>query len=324
MAEPAVGRLISLAGAGTAAAERCVPAPRPLDRSGAARRSARERNVLRGARLRARRPRVGGHQRAASRPDDRRRRVVAGVRLRDPTRRDLPGRAALRHLLDEPARAGVGLRHGGRIQRRLACARRAGRRRRRHRRARSAARAVWRAAARCRDRCRRRPGRSRTSWRSCRRSASSCRSSSSASRPSSCNVALTRALALQRSQIAALKALGYSNGELAWHYIKWALAIARPAPSRASAAGAWLGVRMIGLYNEFFRFPVARLPSVGRRRRRRRSSASLARRRARRAVRGSPRRPRSAGRGDAARSRRRGTVASVLERHWRRGCGRRW
>src|SRR5207245_9369247 len=40
------------------------------------------------------------------------------------------------------------------------------------------------------------------------------------------NVALARALALQRAQIAALKALGYSNGELAWHYIKWGLAIA--------------------------------------------------------------------------------------------------
>ena len=48
------------------------------------------------------------------------------------------------------------------------------------------------------------------------------------------NVALTRALALQRPQIAALKALGYSNGELAWHYVKWALLIA--------AAGAVIGV----------------------------------------------------------------------------------
>jgi putative ABC transport system permease protein len=31
------------------------------------------------------------------------------------------------------------------------------------------------------------------------------------------NVALTRALALQRQQIAALKALGYSNRQIAWH-----------------------------------------------------------------------------------------------------------
>ena len=48
------------------------------------------------------------------------------------------------------------------------------------------------------------------------------------------NVALARALALQRPQIAALKALGYSNRELGWHYLKWALAIAGRAPCSAS------------------------------------------------------------------------------------------
>ena len=70
------------------------------------------------------------------------------------------------------------------------------------------------------------------------------------------NVALTRALSLQRPQIAALKALGYSNRELAWHYIKWALVIAGSGALAGVAAGAWLGSGMIGLYNEFFRFPV--------------------------------------------------------------------
>ena len=39
------------------------------------------------------------------------------------------------------------------------------------------------------------------------------------------NVALTRALALQRPQIAALKALGYANVAIGWHYLKWALVI---------------------------------------------------------------------------------------------------
>jgi putative ABC transport system permease protein len=70
------------------------------------------------------------------------------------------------------------------------------------------------------------------------------------------NVALTRALSLQRAQIAALKALGYSNGELAWHYIKWALVIAAAGALLGVAAGAWLGSGMIGLYNNYFRFPV--------------------------------------------------------------------
>ncbi|HET9013927.1 MAG TPA: FtsX-like permease family protein, partial [Gemmatimonadaceae bacterium] len=70
------------------------------------------------------------------------------------------------------------------------------------------------------------------------------------------NVALTRALALQRAQIAALKALGYSNPELAWHYIKWGLAIAGAGAIVGIAAGAWLGSGLIGLYNEFYRFPI--------------------------------------------------------------------
>jgi putative ABC transport system permease protein len=70
------------------------------------------------------------------------------------------------------------------------------------------------------------------------------------------NVALSRAMALQRGQIAALKALGYSNRELAWHYIKWALVIAAGGALAGVAAGAWFGAKIIALYNDFFRFPV--------------------------------------------------------------------
>jgi putative ABC transport system permease protein len=70
------------------------------------------------------------------------------------------------------------------------------------------------------------------------------------------NVALTRALALQRPQIAALKALGFSNSELAWHYIKWALVIAAGGALLGIGSGAWLGSGLISLYNQYFRFPV--------------------------------------------------------------------
>jgi putative ABC transport system permease protein len=69
------------------------------------------------------------------------------------------------------------------------------------------------------------------------------------------HVALTRALALQRAQIAALKALGYRHVEIAWHYVKWALAIAAAASLAGVAVGAWLGSSLIGVYNQFFRFP---------------------------------------------------------------------
>ena len=70
------------------------------------------------------------------------------------------------------------------------------------------------------------------------------------------NVALTRALALQRPQIAALKALGYSNRELGWHYLKWALAIGAIGVAIGVLGGAGLGSTLIDLYNQYFRFPV--------------------------------------------------------------------
>src|SRR5262249_7623394 len=70
------------------------------------------------------------------------------------------------------------------------------------------------------------------------------------------NVAMTRALALQRPQIAALKALGYRNRELAWHYLKWALLIAGFGTLLGVAAGAWLGSMFIAPSNQYFRFPI--------------------------------------------------------------------
>jgi putative ABC transport system permease protein len=70
------------------------------------------------------------------------------------------------------------------------------------------------------------------------------------------NVALTRALALQRAQIAALKALGYSNLSLGWHYMKWALLVGLGGIVIGMAGGAWLGGAIGDLYNQYFRFPV--------------------------------------------------------------------
>jgi len=69
------------------------------------------------------------------------------------------------------------------------------------------------------------------------------------------NVALTRALALQRPQIAALKALGYDNIAIGWHYLKWAFVIGAVGVVIGVAGGAVLGTLIIGLYNIYFRFP---------------------------------------------------------------------
>ena len=70
------------------------------------------------------------------------------------------------------------------------------------------------------------------------------------------NVALTRAVALQRPQIAALKAIGYDNTTLAWHYLKWALVIAAGGSLLGVLAGAWMGAGIIEIYNRYFRFPM--------------------------------------------------------------------
>ena len=70
------------------------------------------------------------------------------------------------------------------------------------------------------------------------------------------NVALTRALALQRPQIASLKALGYGDRSIGWHYLKWALAIGLLGVVLGAVLGALMGHLIIGLYNSFFRFPV--------------------------------------------------------------------
>ena len=70
------------------------------------------------------------------------------------------------------------------------------------------------------------------------------------------NVVLNRIIAVQREQIAALKALGYSNFEVGLHYYKWSLIVALIGIVLGLSSGAWLASSLVMLYNEFFRFPV--------------------------------------------------------------------
>jgi putative ABC transport system permease protein len=70
------------------------------------------------------------------------------------------------------------------------------------------------------------------------------------------NVVLTRIVSVQREQIAALKALGYSNREIGTHYIKWSLMVGLTGAAIGIAGGIWMGSAMIVLYNDFFRFPL--------------------------------------------------------------------
>jgi putative ABC transport system permease protein len=69
------------------------------------------------------------------------------------------------------------------------------------------------------------------------------------------NIVLTRLIATQREQIAALKALGYTSREIGTHYVSWAVAIAAVGATAGVVAGMWFGRAMTDLYNNFFRFP---------------------------------------------------------------------
>ncbi len=69
------------------------------------------------------------------------------------------------------------------------------------------------------------------------------------------NAVLSRLLALQREQIAILKAFGFGNGQIVVHYLKFAAVIGLAGTVLGSAGGAVLGRWMVGLYDIFFRFP---------------------------------------------------------------------
>lgn len=70
------------------------------------------------------------------------------------------------------------------------------------------------------------------------------------------SVVLTRIVSVQREQIAALKALGYSNRDIGLHYAGWSLAISLLGAAFGVGFGAWMGHGMTGMYNAYFRFPV--------------------------------------------------------------------
>jgi putative ABC transport system permease protein len=69
------------------------------------------------------------------------------------------------------------------------------------------------------------------------------------------NVVLGRQIATQREQVAALKALGYGNAAIGWHYLKLVLVIVVLGLALGLALGAFLGHGFVGLYAKSFRFP---------------------------------------------------------------------
>lgn len=68
------------------------------------------------------------------------------------------------------------------------------------------------------------------------------------------NGVISRQVATQRSQIAALKALGYPNRAIAGHYMGLSMVITCLGLLAGLLLSQWIGQLMLGLYGEVFRF----------------------------------------------------------------------
>ncbi|HEX2734566.1 MAG TPA: FtsX-like permease family protein [Polyangiaceae bacterium] len=69
------------------------------------------------------------------------------------------------------------------------------------------------------------------------------------------NLVLGRFIALQRPEIAALKALGYTNTEIRMHYMGLVLVVLVPGLLLGAAFGVWLGTAVTGVYGSVYRLP---------------------------------------------------------------------
>ena len=70
------------------------------------------------------------------------------------------------------------------------------------------------------------------------------------------HMVLTRLISTQRDQIAILKAFGYSNWTIGWHFLKLVFVIVAIGALLGTAVGIWLGSGLVAVYTKFYRFPV--------------------------------------------------------------------
>ncbi|MBI4953118.1 MAG: ABC transporter permease [Myxococcales bacterium] len=69
------------------------------------------------------------------------------------------------------------------------------------------------------------------------------------------HVVLGRIVQLQRGEIATLKAVGYGDRQIGWHFLELVGAIALIGAGLGFGLGAWLGSLMLELYRPYFKFP---------------------------------------------------------------------
>lgn len=70
------------------------------------------------------------------------------------------------------------------------------------------------------------------------------------------NLVLARLVSTQREQIAVLKAFGYGNLAVGFHYLKLVLVITLGGAVVGTALGIWLGSLITEVYTQYFQFPV--------------------------------------------------------------------
>jgi putative ABC transport system permease protein len=69
------------------------------------------------------------------------------------------------------------------------------------------------------------------------------------------NIVVTRLIGHQREQVAVLKAFGYRDRDVGWHYVKLVLVIAVVGAIGGTLLGAWAGRGLGQIYLEYYRFP---------------------------------------------------------------------
>lgn len=70
------------------------------------------------------------------------------------------------------------------------------------------------------------------------------------------HVVLSRLVSTQRDQIAILKAFGYSNLAIGWHYLQFVLIIVSVGAVLGVGIGLWWGAALTNSYTHFFHFPM--------------------------------------------------------------------
>ncbi|WP_448192766.1 ABC transporter permease [Azospirillum sp. sgz301742] len=70
------------------------------------------------------------------------------------------------------------------------------------------------------------------------------------------HMVISRLIETEREQIGLLKAFGYADREVGWHYMKLVLALTGLGVALGFALGAWLGFGMTALYARFYNFPI--------------------------------------------------------------------